>query len=211
RLARSSSSMQRRLQRQTGRLWGESTLRTRCDPRPPRTPTAAAWGRASRARCRCSHEVPACREALGCSRSLWWGRTLRRQTPLQSRALMLGCLHLDAYASYLSDFSCGLLPDGGARVRRQQDLLTQPQRPDRILLWLAHKCQVLEQTVRAERPFGNLPNRAFSGERSTAVRVRAPPATRPPAIWNSPLSLCALRVLGSRAWRTTLMPRLVTS
>src|SRR5439155_22687512 len=142
---------------------------------------AAAWGRACRAQCRCSNEGPACREALGCSRSLWWGRTLRRQTPLQSRALTLGCLHLDAYASYLSDFSCGLLPDGGARVRRQQDLLTQPRRPDRILLWLAHKCQVLEQTVRAERPFGNLPNRAFSGERSTAVRVRGPPATRPPA------------------------------
>src|SRR5467141_5151151 len=140
--------MRRRLRRQTGRLWGESTLRTRCDPRPPRTPTAAAWGRASRARCRCSHEGPACREALGCSLSLWWGRTLRRQTPPQSRALTLGCLHLDAYASYLSDFSCGLLPDGGARVRRQQVLLTQPQRPNRILLWLAHKCQVLEQTVR---------------------------------------------------------------
>src|SRR6266576_1610108 len=39
-------------------------------------------------------------------------------------------------------------PQGGARVRRRQVLLTQPLRPIRILLCATHKCQVLCTGIR---------------------------------------------------------------
>src|SRR5207247_20059 len=94
---------------------------------------------------------------------------------------MLGCLYEDAYASYLSDGSCGLLPGSARGESAPAAGLThsQPLRPSKFCCGRCTSVK-LPRLYLAEQPFASAPlaRRDVSGARSTAAPVAGRPATR---------------------------------